>query len=103
PQYVTSNASTAMWAPPEVVLPVTVIAKVCVAAARPEAVNTISEASPGLPGEAVPAVSTEIGAKASMVTVAIPQTLQRRLVQLTAVPLKVNVMLAPATSELMAN
>src|SRR5437899_1074844 len=91
-----------MWAPLVVVVPVTVITKVGAPAARPETVNTGSEASPGLPTAPGPAVSTEVAAPPSMDTVAIPQMLHLRPIQLTAVPVKVKVAVAPAMSELPA-
>src|SRR5258708_32639230 len=68
----------------------------------PEAVNTASDVSPGVPGAAGPAVSTEVAAPPSMDTVAIPQTLHLRPIQLTAVPVKLRVTVAPDTSELPA-
>src|SRR5688500_10754018 len=71
-------------------------------AGRPEAVNTGSDASPGLPGAARPAVSIKLAAPPSMETVAMPQTLHRRPIQLTAVPVKVSVAVAPGTFELLA-
>src|SRR5712691_5296332 len=91
-----------MWAPPDVVVPVTVITKLWVPAARPEAVNTAFEASPGLPGVAAPAVLTDVAAPPSMDTVAIPQTLHSRPIQLTAVPVKLSAAVAPGTFELPA-
>src|SRR5258708_11341718 len=68
----------------------------------PEAVNTASDVSPGLQGAAGPGVSTEVAAPPSMETVAIPQTLHLRPIQVTAVPVNVNVAVAPVTSELPA-
>src|SRR5258708_18137261 len=68
----------------------------------PEAVNTASDVSPGLQGAAGPGVSTEVAAPPSMETVAIPQTLHLRPIQVTAVPVNVNMAVAPVTSELPA-
>src|SRR5687768_7605125 len=99
---VTSNASTTMWAPLEVVVPVTVITMVWLPGASGGDVNTAADVSPGLPGAAEPAVSTEVASPPSMDTVAIPQMLHWRPIQLTAVPVKVYVTVAPATSELPA-
>ncbi len=47
-------------------------------------------------------MSTEVAAPPSMDTVAIPQTLHLRPIQLTPVPEKLNVAVAPAISELPA-
>src|SRR5437899_2284536 len=99
---VTSNASTAICAPPDVVVPVTVITSVWGPTVRVGEVNTGSDVSPGLPGAAAPAVSTEVAVPPSMETVAIPQMLHFSPIQLTFVPVKENVAVAPATFEVSA-
>src|SRR5262245_46698822 len=91
-----------MCAPLELVVPVTVITRVCALEASPDAVNTGSEARPGLPTAAAPAVSTVVAGPPSIDTVAIPQILHFRPIQVTAVPVKRNVAVAPVMSELPA-
>jgi hypothetical protein len=82
---------------------VTVITSLCVPDERPEAVNTTPELSPGLPGAAALAVSTDVAAPPSIETVAIPQTLHLRPIHVIDRPANVNVAVAPVTSELPAD
>ena len=78
-------------------MPATAIVIIWLVAARPEAENTDSEVR--LPGALGPAVFTVVGTPPSMDTRAMPQTLHLTPIQLTAVPVKLNIAVDAITLE----
>src|SRR5438477_12164299 len=78
-------------------MPATAIVIIWLVAARPEAENTDSEAR--LPGALGPAVFTVVGTPPSMDTRAMPETLHLTPIQLTAVPVEVNMAVDAITLE----